>query len=254
MAQQEIKPGLRGEVLDNGLIGGRAKIFDPLFYHYNKRVETNDGIELLTIGYVLNNPWLRSAIDEVRDGVVVEIGSYGGLMLDHLATRYIRQLQTATVLGIDKGEFEKGPVDSGNFKYADPETLFSLDEKQILRQDVLKKLSNGGLFIWRHNFHPNTFAIYGAEPQDVLDPNKPIDLLFLKCMLGYLLRDASLEDLDRDVFSKAKRVFMVDYVGKCKYSKVDVPEPEVIATSLSGMDVSYTVGNAHFVLYGKRRE
>ena len=46
---------------------------DSLAQQYNLFSETNPTIELYLIKHLLNHDWLRTAIEEVRNGVLVEI-------------------------------------------------------------------------------------------------------------------------------------------------------------------------------------
>lgn len=228
----------------------RIREMDRLINSYNAGYEAflneESGIKIADI--LMEDPWLQAAVSNVKTGLVVEVGPYKGINLAVMADRFHTALADALVLGVDRGDYKSRPGPEGAFELAQARDLFEADRNDVLNRSW-QPVDTG---VFKHRDSPNTFAVYQTTLQEVLRPDVPIDLLFLQCMMGYLLKDASLAELQRKVFPRARQVYMIDYVGACDYTGVVIPQPQTVAATLSGMDVSYRVGENHFVLYGRR--
>jgi hypothetical protein len=207
--------------------------------------------------HMLDHPLLKAAIAGINNGVIVEIGPHRSITLDQLAKQYGTQLPGTLVIGIDKSRFFGDSLAPIQFSYTIPQTLFDTEKK--LGKSVLNpECFNNHYRICHHSEHPNTFAVYGHTAEKVLLPEAKLDLVILKCMMGYLgsTPSESLEYFKKGILPRAESVFMLDYIGQCRFTKVNIPQPKAIAVEIgkafSSSRILIQQENNYFMLYAER--
>lgn len=221
---------------------------DDLIAIYNKSNEGDVDVETEINNYILSNQWLKNAIKKVGKGTVTEVGPYKGTFLQTLSQQFSQHLQDAFVLGIDAGHYEIGPI-AVPHKETSFENLIQADRNQILHAESISNSPNEETSIWQLKDSNNSYALYGVPAELALARGAKADLMILKFVMGYLLEYQTIKTLEYSLFSKAKSIFMIDYVGKTHYTKTQIPRPETIARYMPGMEVIYEQHQKHFILF-----
>ena len=206
---------------------------------------------------LLQHELFKAAIEGVSRGVIVELGYHRAITLDQLAKKLSAELPGALVVGLDKGYYRAEPIPEEFWYSVNPAYLLRAEEsvgRQIFNPGWVKA---SRLKVYRHGTNPNAFAVHDATAEQALLPDAA-DLIVLKSMLGYLGRTEaeSLKYFLENVLPRAKRFFIADYIGECKFREVVIPRPEAIAqimiSAYPNASVSFERGENHFLLYAKR--
>ncbi len=205
---------------------------------------------------LLQHELFKAAIGGIGDGVVVEIGYHRAITLDQLAKKLSAELPSALVVGLDKGGYRpESPTEE--FYFTQPEYLLEA-EKRIGRQVFNSGWERANrLTVQTHARNPNAFAVHGATAEQVLLPDAA-DLVFIKAMFGYFgsTPKESLRYFQSVVLPRARRLFIIDYIGQCNFTKVGIPRPEAVAQTITAMypnaSVSFQRGENYFIMYARR--
>lgn len=223
---------------------------------YNSEWEVLDDLDKSLAKYFLNHRLSKKAVTEIKDkaSVIVEIGSFGGRLLEQLAKHYANIYQNSIVVGVDKGDYTHGPL-SAEFSLIELKDLFEAEEsicKKILNHNE-NDYSNAK--VYRHTRQKNTFAVYRALPEKVFLENASLDLVMFRFMLGYLgdSPEKSLNYLSNLILPTAQRIIMLDYIGKCVFTDIEIPAPETVAKAAATLPfIDIEKAQNHFVLYARK--
>lgn len=224
------------------------KDIDHLIDIYNHTYEGDIVSEKEINDYILSNQLLKNVMRNIGRGCVIEVGPYKGRFLETLSFNFKPELSEAFVLGIDSADYVDRPVEA-NYEEVTIDELICADHNQILLTGALADPPDNNLHVWRLKDASNTYAVYGIPAEEALARETKTDLLILKFVMGYLLEKKTIKTLEYSLFSKAKSIFMIDYVGKTDFTETQIPRPETIARYLPGMEVAYEQHQKHFILF-----
>ncbi len=210
-------------------------------------------------GWVLHHPLLGGMMDELianqgrngRRGLIAEIGSFRGVTFHLFTEDYAARLPETLFIGVDKGDYAASPcttiMDRG-FSGVEERVLFDGDAQGAFNPD--RSYQEPGIRVFQDRNNTNAFIVYKTSPETLFSPGARLDLVLMKCMLGYV----PLSYVQDFVFPMADRVFIFDYIGRCEYKRTVIPGPECIEAALTaaGMSVQMDVGQHYVAIAGAR--
>ena len=235
----------------------RAKRHDLeyLFRRHNRDLEGEPVVDWHLTHTLFEQPMVRSALEQVAEGIVVELGSYGGITLEQLAEEYMARA-SVLVLGVDAGDYSHYPYQTKFSRMtwqhvteltestpADSATHHFVRGVTAMAQDY-----NISVYQGPHN----AFAVYDAPAEALLSALSPfpIRLAILKCMLPYL----PLAHIEAEVLPHVDSVLIADYRERHIFTEAHVPSPRAVASVFRGWDVQIETGQSYFMLYAKRQD
>ncbi|MBI2575483.1 hypothetical protein HYV82_06385 [Candidatus Woesearchaeota archaeon] len=209
--------------------------------------------------WILEHPVLKGVMNDLitgtgrngRRGIMAEIGSYLGVTFHLFTGEYAGRLPETLFIGVDKGDYDTSPcstiMDKG-FSGVEERVLFDRDAQVAFNPD--RSYQEPGIRVFQDRNRANAFIVYKTSPETLFSPGARLDLVLMKCMLGYV----PLSYVQDFVFPMADRVFIFDYIGRCEYKRTVIPGPECIEAALTaaGMSVQMDVGQHYVAIAGAR--
>jgi hypothetical protein len=237
------------------------KDLDALVMSHGEKYESNTNIDNLLCDHLLEHPWFSFALNKARGKVVLEIGTYCGVLLSKLSEYFG---EGTLIVGVDMGMYAISPDNTLGFAlYAGGRINERFDSvipgsSSLIRPNLCKlpvDFLSEDILGYVKGDPTNTFAFYQGSVSDVFVDDARFGLSVSKCMLAYL----GLEVFERDVASRSDNVFVVDYSATCPFINDinrdgSIPKTEDIVAVLerNGMSVQVDIGANSQIIYGSR--